>query len=104
VKSLRPDLVPQTIPHQSDAISFPKAPFSIRNGLFALSESIKERNEIPNQVTFNIETGKQRVQFFIHYAPFMKSVSNSDHLKIDEQKYEIRHHSTSSALQSEILF
>lgn len=42
--------------------------------------------------------------FFFHYAPFMKLVSNSDHLKIDEQKYEIRHHSTSSALQSEILF
>jgi hypothetical protein len=61
LKSLRPDLVPQTIPHQSNAVSFPKAPFSMRAGLYALSERIKEHNEIPNQITFAIETGR-RVQ------------------------------------------
>ena len=60
LKSLRPDLVPQTIPHQSNAISFPKAPFQLRNGFYMLSERIKERNEIPNQVTFSIENVEQK--------------------------------------------
>lgn len=65
LKSLRPDLVPQTIPHQSSAVSFPKAPAAIRNGLYTLSERIKERNELPNQVTYSIENEGKRVKYIL---------------------------------------
>lgn len=48
LKSLRPDLVPQSVPHQSSAVSFPKAPASMRNRLYELSEQIKEQQELPS--------------------------------------------------------
>jgi len=48
LKSLRPDLVPQSVPHQSSAVSFPKAPASMRNSLYELSERIKEQQELPS--------------------------------------------------------
>ena len=48
LKSLRPDLVPQSVPHQSSAVSFPKAPASMRNSLYELSEQIKEQQELPS--------------------------------------------------------
>ena len=61
IKSLRPDLVPQTIPHQSSAVSFPKAPVAMRKGLYALSERIKEQNELPNAVVHVTEVDGKRV-------------------------------------------
>ena len=45
LKSLRPDLVPQSVPQHSSAVSFPKAPASIRNSLYELSERIKQQQE-----------------------------------------------------------
>ena len=42
LKSLRPDLVPQTMPHQSSALSFPRLPLRFREALLALSEQLKE--------------------------------------------------------------
>ncbi|EFX69734.1 hypothetical protein DAPPUDRAFT_300700 [Daphnia pulex] len=88
VKSLRPDLVPQTIPHQSDAISFPKAPSTIRNGFYALSEGIKERNEIPNQVTFSIETGKERTtkKMRLDIIPRVQHINLKSSFQVDFRK------------------
>lgn len=63
LKSLRPDLVPQTVPYQTNTISFPKAPVSMRAGLFALSERIKENAENTNQITFSIGSEQKRVKF-----------------------------------------
>lgn len=65
MKSLRPDLVPQAIPHQSNTVSFPKAPATIRNGLYDLSEHIREHNEtrLPHQITFSVENDRKRVTY-----------------------------------------
>ena len=61
LKSLRPDLVPQTIPHQSSAVSFPKAPATIRNGFYALSNQIKDRNELTPSASDLFDDQQQRV-------------------------------------------
>lgn len=63
MKSLRPDLVPQAIPYQSNAVSFPKAPATIRNGLYDLAEHMRQQHESPNQFTFTIESEEQRVTY-----------------------------------------
>ena len=51
LKSLRPDLVPQTIPHQSSAASFSKLPPAFRTALYTLSEHIREAGEQPTVST-----------------------------------------------------
>lgn len=65
LKSLRPDLVPQTIPHQSSAVSFPKAPAAMRNSLYTLSNQIKERNEQPTSASDLFDDPQQRVCTFL---------------------------------------
>ncbi|KAI9558051.1 hypothetical protein GHT06_014804 [Daphnia sinensis] len=60
LKSLRPDLVPQAVPYQSSVISFPRAPPTIRNGLYDLAEHMRQQNELPNQFTFTIESEEQK--------------------------------------------
>ena len=61
LKSLRPDLVPYTVPYQSSALCFHKAPSVLRTGLYTLSERIKEQNEQPGSMANLFEGEQQRV-------------------------------------------
>nr|CAH0102881.1 unnamed protein product [Daphnia galeata] len=88
LKSLRPDLVPQTIPHQSNAISFPKAPISIRNGFYALSERIKDCYKLPNRITFSIEIERKRAtkKMKLDIIPRVQHINLKSSFEIDFRK------------------
>lgn len=103
-------MVPQTIPQQSNAVSFPKAPASIRNGFYSLSERLKERNELPRQASFIDEKDKKRVDKI--YTFLLVTKLNRTRYNIHEflscpsgyQKNAIRHRSKSATYQPEIIF
>ncbi|XP_057380549.1 uncharacterized protein LOC130702935 [Daphnia carinata] len=88
LKSLRPDLVPQAVPYQSNVVSFPKAPFSMCAGLFALSERIKENVENTNQITFFIDSEQKRAtkKMRLEIIPRVQHIYLESSLEVDFQK------------------
>jgi len=88
LKSLRPDLVPQTIPHQSSAVSFPKAPATIRNGFYALSNQIKDRNELTPSASDLFDDQQQRVtkKMRLNILPRIQHINLKSSFEVDFQK------------------
>ncbi|KZS03961.1 Centromere protein I [Daphnia magna] len=88
LKSLRPDLVPQTVPYQTNTISFPKAPVSMCAGLFALSERIKENAENTNQITFSINSEQKRAtkKMRLEIIPRVQHIYLESSSEVDFQK------------------
>lgn len=85
MKSLRPDLVPQAIPYQSNAVSFPKAPATIRNGLYDLAEHMRQQHESPNQFTFTVESVEQRTnkKMRMDIIPRVQHISLKSSFEVD---------------------
>jgi hypothetical protein len=89
LKSLRPDLVPQTVPHQSSAAAFPKLPPPFRNGLYALSEQIREQSEQPAiSKTIPKPGGQRRVtkKMRLDIIPQVEHVNLKSSFEVDFKK------------------
>jgi len=88
LKSLRPDLVPQTVPHQSSAVSFPNAPIGIRSAFYALSNEIKERNELPSSTSDLFNDQQQRVskKMRLDILPRIQHINLKSSFEVDFQK------------------
>ncbi|XP_057379734.1 uncharacterized protein LOC130702084 [Daphnia carinata] len=91
LKSLRPDLVPQAVPYQSNAVSFPKAPPTIRSGLYDLAEHMRQQNELPNQFTFTIESEEQKAnkKMRMDIIPRVQHINLKSSFEIDLQRMVI---------------
>ena len=88
LKSLRPDLVPQAVPHHSSAVSFPKLPLVFRNRLYKLSELIKEQSELPNGSSHLQSNQQQRItkKMRLDIIPPVEHVNLKSSFEVDFRK------------------